>query len=98
LGAIAARFGKKALLVTGHSSSAKAALYERVTKILADAGVESAHFDGVSPNPTTTVVSAGAKLAKTFGANLVIGLGGGSSMDTAKAIAVEAVHAGTAGD
>jgi alcohol dehydrogenase class IV len=98
LGSLARRYGKKALLVTGHSSSAKIAFYERVKKILAEAGVESAHFDGVIPNPTTEVVSAGAKLAKTFGADLVIGLGGGSSMDTAKAIAVEATHPGTAWD
>jgi alcohol dehydrogenase class IV len=98
IGGLAARFGKRALLVTGHSSPAKAPLYERVKKLLASAGVESAHFDGVIPNPTTREVSAGAEIAKTFRAEMVIGLGGGSSMDTAKAIAVEATHPGTAWD
>jgi alcohol dehydrogenase class IV len=73
-------------------------LYTRVKEYLAGAGVEAAHFDGVVPNPTTDVVSAGAGLARSFGAELVIGLGGGSSMDTAKAIAVEASHPGTAWD
>ena len=98
LGKLAARYGKKALLVTGHQSPAKKALYERVKKILSGARIEVAHYDGVSPNPTTEVVSVGAKVAKEFGAELVIGLGGGSSMDTAKAIAVEATHPGTAWD
>jgi alcohol dehydrogenase class IV len=60
--------------------------------------VEAARYDGVIPNPTTDVVSAGADLAKSFGADLIIGLGGGSSMDTAKAVAVEASHPGTAWD
>jgi alcohol dehydrogenase class IV len=98
IGGLAARYGKKALVVTGHSSSGGTALYGRVTEYLAEAGVESARFDGVIPNPTTGVVSAGAELVRRFGADLVIGLGGGSSMDTAKAIAVEASHPGTAWD
>jgi alcohol dehydrogenase class IV len=98
IGGLAARYGKKALVVTGHSSPAGAALYSRVREYLDKAGVEAARFDGVIPNPTTDVVSAGAGMAKRFGAELVIGLGGGSSMDTAKAIAVEASHPGSAWD
>jgi alcohol dehydrogenase class IV len=98
IGDIAVRYGKKALVVTGHSSPFGDGLYERVNKLLANAGVESCRFDGVIPNPTTDVVSAGARIAKDFGAQLVVGLGGGSSMDAAKAIAVEATHAGTAWD
>ncbi|MDR1574687.1 MAG: iron-containing alcohol dehydrogenase [Treponema sp.] len=98
IGGLAARYGKRALVVTGHSSPAGAALYGRVREYLANAGVEAAHFDGVIPNPTTGVVSAGADMARRSGAELVIGLGGGSSMDTAKAIAVEASHPGSAWD
>jgi alcohol dehydrogenase class IV len=98
LGDLALRFGKKALLVTVPEFPAVAALYRKVKDTLKDAGIEVAHFDRVIPNPTTEVVSEGAKLAGEFGATLVIGLGGGSSMDTAKAIAVEATHPGTAWD
>ena len=98
LGKLVTRFGKKALLVTTPNSPKKGTLYERVKKILTDAGISVAHFDGVIPNPTTDVVSAGAKMAREFGAEMVIGLGGGSSMDSAKAIAVEATHDGTVWD
>jgi alcohol dehydrogenase class IV len=98
IGALAARFGKKALLVTVPEFPAIAPLYERVKKRLSEAGLRTAHFNGVIPNPTTDVVTAGAKMAKEAGAEVIIGLGGGSSMDTAKAIAVEATHPGTAWD
>ncbi len=98
IGEIAAQYGKKALLVTVPEFPAMASLFAKVKKSLENAGVNCAHFDGVIPNPTTDVVTAGAKIAKEFGAEVVIGLGGGSSMDTAKAIAVEATHPGTAWD
>ncbi|MDR3192816.1 MAG: iron-containing alcohol dehydrogenase [Treponema sp.] len=98
IGVLAARYGRRALVVTGHSSAIGTATRTRALEYLAEAGVEALHFDGVVPNPTTEVVSAGAEMAKRFNAELIIGLGGGSSMDTAKAIAVEAVHPGTAWD
>ena len=98
IGALAAKWGKRCLLVTVPAFDAVAPLYRRVKQRLAEAGVETFHFDGVIPNPTTEVVSAGADIAKANRVDLVIGLGGGSSMDTAKAIAVEATHVGTAWD
>ncbi len=98
VGKIAVRYGKRALLVTVPEFPAVSELYAKVKKSLTDAGVTVEHFDGVIPNPTTDVVTAGADMAKKLGANVVIGLGGGSSMDTAKAIAVEATHPGTAWD
>jgi alcohol dehydrogenase class IV len=73
-------------------------LFARVKELLKNAGLEVAHFDGVIPNPTTEVITAGARLAKEHRADVVLGLGGGSSMDAAKAIAVEATHPGTAWD
>lgn len=97
-GAVTARFGRKALLVTGPASSALADVYANAKASLAGAGVACVHFDGVIPNPTTDVVSRGAEIAKAEQVEVIIGLGGGSSMDTAKAIAVEASHPGTAWD
>jgi len=97
-GEIVARFGIKCLLVTVPEFPALAPLFARIKEILEEKGVAVAHFDGVIPNPTTDVVSAGARLARESGAEVVLGLGGGSSMDTAKAIAVEATHKGTCWD
>jgi alcohol dehydrogenase class IV len=97
-GAVSARFGKKCLLVTVPEFPAMAPLYAEVKELLRKAGSVVTHFDGVIPNPTTDVVSAGARMARQAGADVVIGLGGGSSMDTAKAIAVEATHDGTCWD
>lgn len=98
VGSLALRFGKKALLVTVPEFPAVAPLYKKVKDRLDEAGIETAHYDQVIPNPTTEVVSEGAKLARQFDARMVIGLGGGSSIDTAKAIAVEATHPGTSWD
>lgn len=95
---VAGRYGKKVLLVTGSKSSKTAPVFDKVKTILEENGLQVAQFDGVIPNPTTEEVTAGANLAKEFGAEVIIGIGGGSSLDTAKAIAVEASHPGTAWD
>ncbi|MDD2957498.1 MAG: iron-containing alcohol dehydrogenase [Lachnospiraceae bacterium] len=95
---ITKEFGKKVLLVTGSSTSSVAPLVARIKEILEAEGLEVKQFDGVIPNPTTDSVTAGANMAKEFGAEVVVGIGGGSAMDTAKAIAVEATHQGTAWD
>ncbi len=97
-GEAAARFGRRCILVTSSSASPRAALYERVKTYIGRAGVSVAHFDGVAPNPTTDIVTRGAEVARSHHADVVVGVGGGSAMDTAKAIAVEASHPGTAWD
>ena len=65
---------------------------------LKDAGVTTVHFDGVIPNPTTDTIKNGAIMANANNVDVVLGVGGGSSMDSAKAIAVEASHEGSAWD
>jgi alcohol dehydrogenase len=98
LGIIARKYGRSCLLVTSHNTGVRVALYERIKDILSKEGLSVVHYDGVIPNPTTDVVSAGARMAREAATDMVIGLGGGSTMDTAKAIAVEATHEGTAWD
>lgn len=99
-GEAVARYGTRCLLVTvpTENSPVFAQLSDRVKGYLAHSGVKVQHFDGVVPNPTTHCISTGAEMAKEFGADVILGIGGGSSMDTAKAIAVEATHPGTAWD
>ena len=98
LGEVAARYGRRCLIVTMPKNEYMLPLLGRVQGALAAAGVSMAHFDGVVPNPTTDCVSAGAAMARELGADVVVGMGGGSAMDTAKAIAVEATHPGTCWD
>jgi len=94
VGAIAASYGKKVLLVSTPTSIAT----PKVLKLLKDAGLDVYHFDGVIANPTIHTVKAGADVARKNGVDVIIGLGGGSSMDAAKAISVEATHKGSCWD
>jgi alcohol dehydrogenase class IV len=98
LGAATAAFGKKALIVTVPVFKELEAPLKRARESLERAGVQVSHYAGVVPNPTTESVDAGAEMAKTNKVDVVIGFGGGSSMDTAKAIAVGATHPGRAWD
>lgn len=87
--------GKKALIVISSGGSMKRQGYlDRVTGYLAEAGIQSAVFDKILPNPVAAHVDEGAALAKQEGCDFVIGLGGGSSIDSAKAIAMMAKNEG----
>lgn len=92
------RYGTRCIVVTGPKGGHVAPLLEPLAAHLGKCGIEMCHYDGVVPNPTTDCITAGAAMAKEFRADVVLGLGGGSSMDAAKAIAVEAVHEGTCWD
>ena len=93
-GATAAKYGKKALLVFGKGSVVKSGLLARVEKSLEEAGVEYKEFGGAKPNPTLAHAEEGVKEALSFGADLIIGVGGGSAIDTAKAIAHGSANSG----
>ena len=92
------RFGRRCLIVSGPKRGALRDLYPIVGDLLEHVGLRWEHFDGVSPNPTVELISTGSKLAKRFEADVILGIGGGSSLDAAKAIAVEATHEGTSWD
>jgi alcohol dehydrogenase len=87
--------GKKALIVISSGGSMKRQGYlGRVTEYLSEAGAQSVVFTKILPNPITEHVAEGATLAKQENCDFVIGLGGGSSIDSAKAIAVMAKNEG----
>ncbi len=91
-GAAMKPLGAHALIVTGKSSARCGALQD-VCAALAANGQDYTVFDRVLPNPTLACVREGVALARAAGADLVVGVGGGSPMDAAKAIAVLAVEA-----
>ena len=87
LGEETAKYGQKALIVTGRTSTKKTGLLDKALKLLEKSGVEYVVFDKVDQNPLTTTAEEGAALAVHRGCDVVIGLGGGSIMDAAKGIA-----------
>jgi len=97
-GDITARLGKKALIVTGQSSTKRTGLLDMVCDLLKTAGVETVVFAEVEQNPLTTTVMRGALLAVREGCDVVVGLGGGSPMDAAKGIAFMAGNQGDVSD
>lgn len=89
---IFATFGKKCMLVTGGQSAKKCGALGDVTAALQSIGVQYTHFDEVQPNPTAADCHRAGQKAVEFGAEFIIGIGGGSAMDAAKAIAVYAAN------
>ena len=82
------------LLITGGSSTTKLGYVDKVCAALAEGGHEMTVYRDVQPNPTIENVRACAALARAQGCSFVVGLGGGSSIDTAKAAACMATNDG----
>ena len=87
LGEEAAKLGHKAMIVT-YPDIRRIGLLDKVVRDLKEKKVDVIIFEKVEPNPRTTTVDEGAKIARKGKIDLVIGLGGGSVMDAAKGIAL----------
>ena len=96
LGEALAAFGPKVLLVYGKGAIKRIGLYDLVMKTLSECGKEVFELPGVSPNPRYSEVLRGASLVKEHGIDLILGVGGGSVIDCAKAISVTAYCEGDA--
>lgn len=90
-GEVVRDYAKKVLLVTGRSSTKKTGTLQKVMDSLQGSGIEVVLFDRVEPNPRATTIDEAGALAKAEQCELIIGLGGGSAMDAAKAIATIAL-------
>ncbi|MEZ5077273.1 MAG: iron-containing alcohol dehydrogenase [Solirubrobacterales bacterium] len=90
LGGIAAAHGGAALLVCGRGAMRRLGVLDRVVADLGAAGLSVAVHDGISPDPKVEEVDAAIALARREGCDLVVGLGGGSAVDAAKAAGVGA--------
>jgi alcohol dehydrogenase len=85
-------------LVVIDKNLAKTDLLEKVANVLIPAGIKFTVYDKVVPEPPIELADEGAKIAIKNKCDIVIGIGGGSAMDTAKAIAVIATNKGAAVD
>jgi alcohol dehydrogenase YqhD (iron-dependent ADH family) len=90
--------GSKALVVYGGGSVKKSGLYDRVIASLDKAGVGHVDFGGIKANPTRSFAYKAIELAKKEGIDFVLGLGGASSLDTGKAVALAMAYDGDVWD
>lgn len=91
-------YGSKVLLVYGGGSIKKIGLYDKVIKQLKSHHIEIVELAGVEPNPRVTTVNKGAAICKEQGVDVVLAVGGGSTIDCAKVIAAAAYYEGDAWD
>ena len=98
VGSETAKLAKKILLHHSGWSTVRSGLIDRVKKSLKDAGVEWVELTGVLPNPRLSLVREGINIARKENVELVLAVGGGSAIDSAKAIAVGAVNEGDVWD
>lgn len=84
--------GKKAMIVTGKTSGEKSGALADVLKVLEENDVEYLVYNKIGNNPTLEEVAEGGKTAREFGADFLIGIGGGSPLDATKSIAVFATN------
>jgi len=92
LGKETKKLGKSVLIVTGRQSMQKLGLLNKARECLEQEGLKVYHYGKVKPNPTVEIVDEGARLALQNNCEVIVGMGGGSAIDTAKAIAVVAGH------
>ena len=86
LGELVRELGGSRVMVTSDPGIVATGHTGRGVEILRQAGLEAEIFDRIQENPTSADIEAGAEMAREFSPDLLIGLGGGSSMDCAKGI------------
>ncbi|CAN2039709.1 NADPH-dependent butanol dehydrogenase [Candidatus Magnetomoraceae bacterium gMMP-15] len=78
--------GNKAVIVTGGSSMKKYGIIDKAQDLLRESGIESSIFEGVEPDPSIETVMKGVEIMNQFRPDIIIGLGGCSAIDAAKAM------------
>jgi len=98
VGAEVARHSRRILLHFGGGSIKASGLYDRVAASLRQAKVEWIELGGVKPNPRLSLVHEGVRLCQRYNLDFVLAVGGGSSIDSSKAIAMGAANDGEVWD
>ena len=78
----------KVIVMSGRNAYKATGAWDYVEKALNEKGIQYINYDKVTPNPTTTAVNEAVKVAKDFGAQAVIAIGGGSPIDAGKSVAI----------
>ena len=91
------QMGNKAFIVTGRHV-AVSYMMKQLTALLDENGIDCVIFDGITGEPTDTMIEKGVEMLKSSGCDFIIGIGGGSPLDSAKAIAAMAVNEGSIAD
>lgn len=91
------KMGNKAFIVTGRHV-AVSDMMKQLTALLDENGIGCVIFDGITGEPTDTMIENGVEMLKSSGCDFIIGIGGGSPLDSAKAIAAMAVNEGSISD
>ncbi len=94
IGALLQPYAKKVLLHFGGNSVKKSGLYDAVTASLKESNLEFIELGGVVPNPRLSLVREGIALCRKEGVDLILAVGGGSVIDSAKAIAMGVYYEG----
>lgn len=95
VGEEARSLGAEHILIITDPGIVKAGIVDRILEVLKEEGYKNTEiFDGVEPNPRDTTVHKAYELAKSLGTDLLISVGGGSSIDTAKAVGALLEHGG----
>ncbi len=84
------KYSKKVLLHYGGGSIKKIGLYEKIIKSLKENNIDFMELSGVKPNPRVSLVREGIKICKENNIDFILAIGGGSVIDSAKAIAIGA--------
>ena len=90
LGKELAKFGKRVLLTYGGGSIKRIGLYDRVIEELSNAGLEVFELSGIEPNPRIESVREGARMCKEHAIDVLLAVGGGSTLDATKFMAAGA--------
>ena len=98
VGAEAKRLGSKVLIVLGKSAMKKSGALDRLTHLLIENNLEYVIYENVPSDPTVEIIDNGTSLARKENCNLVIALGGGSVLDTGKAISAMVTNEGSVAD
>lgn len=94
LGEVVHKHGRKALIVTGGGSVKRSGVFDRAVASLKAASIAVAECTGIEPNPRITSIARGADIARKQGCDVVIAIGGGSTMDASKMIAAATLYDG----